>query len=266
MPTAAAISAGGAIIGGGLNALGSYFGQKAQTQYGEQAISAIQQMFQQSQQALNPFITGGQNAFSQLQQYLPTFTTPFGATPGSGPTGAVNPQSTLAALRATPGYQFALDQGLKSTTNAFTAQGLGGAGSGNLGKGLINYSEGLADTTYQQQFTNYLQQLQQQYGMFLGPSSVGAGAAGSLSQAAGQAGTGISNMLAGIGNAQAGALTAGASAIGGGISNAANAITLPALLQYMQSLRGGGGTAVAPFAGIAGNPYSSSYYGGSVSG
>lgn len=261
MPTAAAISAGGSVISGGLGALGSYLGGQAQTNYGGQAIAAIQQMFGQSQQALQPFITGGQNAFSQLQQYLPGWSTPFGATPGSGPGGQVNPQSTEAALRATPGYQFALDQGLKSTTNAFTAQGLGGAGSGNLQKGLINYSQGLADTTYQQQFQNYLAQNQQQYGMYAGPSQIGAGAAGSLSQAAGAAGSGISNMLAGIGNAQAGAYTSGLSSIGAGLGGAASAYTLPSLLQYLQTNRG-----TVPFAGTVGAPNGSAYYGGSVSG
>lgn len=259
MPTAAAISAGGSIISGGLGALGSYLGGQAQTNYGGQAISAIQQMFGQSQQALQPFITGGQNTFAQLQQYLPGWSTPFGAAPGSGPTGQVNPQSTEAALRATPGYQFALDQGLKSTTNAFTAQGLGGQGSGNLQKGLINYSQGLADTTYQQQFQNYLAQNQQQYGMYAGPSQLGAGAAGSLSQAAGSAGQNIGNMLAGIGNAQAGAYTSGLSSIGSGLQNAGNNYLQYNLLQ--QLMNRGGAAPSTPFAG-GGSPY----YGGSVSG
>jgi hypothetical protein len=264
MPVGAAIG-GGTAIAGGLGALGSYFGAQAQTQYGQQALQAVQQMFQQSQQALNPFIQGGQGAFNQLLQYLPSLTTPFGATPGSGPTGQVNPQQTQAALQATPGYQFTLGQGEQAATNALTAQGLGGGASGNLGKGLINYASGLADTTYQQQYQNWLQQNQQAYGMYSGASGIGEQAAGALASAAGQAGGQMSNVLQGIGQGQAGAFVGGANALGSGVQGVGSGVLLS---QLLSKLGGGSNPSAAgafPINGTSASPYTGFNFFGSGS-
>lgn len=63
---------------------------------------------------------------------------------GLGPQGAAGEQATLAA---TPGYQFAKQQGLDATKNAASASGL--ALSGNTLEGLDQFSTGLADSTYQ---------------------------------------------------------------------------------------------------------------------
>ncbi len=63
-------------------------------------------------------------------------------------------QAASNALSQTPGYQFALDQGLKATQNGFAAQGL--ASSGAAMKGGAQFAEGLASQTYNQQLQNYL--------------------------------------------------------------------------------------------------------------
>ncbi len=63
-------------------------------------------------------------------------------------------QAAANALSQTPGYQFALDQGLKATQNGFAAQGL--ASSGAAMKGGAQFAEGLASQTYNQQLQNYL--------------------------------------------------------------------------------------------------------------
>lgn len=68
--------------------------------------------------------------------------------------GSSDPAARQAALEATPGYQFTLDQGLKATQNGFAAQGL--ASSGAAMKGAATFATGLADSTYQQQLNNYL--------------------------------------------------------------------------------------------------------------
>lgn len=60
----------------------------------------------------------------------------------------------MAALAATPGYQFALDQGLKATQSGAAARGLGVSGASM--KGAAGYAQGLASQTYQQQFQNQL--------------------------------------------------------------------------------------------------------------
>lgn len=58
----------------------------------------------------------------------------------------------LAALEATPGYQFALNQGMKATERMAAKQGL--LGSGNMGAALSKYNQGLAQQTYQNQIAN----------------------------------------------------------------------------------------------------------------
>lgn len=220
MPIGAGISAAATVAGAGAQAWGASQAANAQTSASQQAIAAQQQMFNTANSALKPFYTGGAADFNTLNKDLPYLTTPFGATPGSGPTGAVNPAQVQAQLAATPGYQFALNQGLQASQNGFAAQGLGS--SGNAMKGAANYAEGLADTTYQQQFQNYLAQNQQNFNLLMGPSQLGAGAAGNLASAAGQAGAGVANSLTGMGNAQAGAYMAGTGAIANGLTGAGN--------------------------------------------
>ncbi len=60
---------------------------------------------------------------------------------------------TIENLEKTPGYQFTLDQGLKAVQNSYAAQGLGTSGAAM--KGAADYAEGLASTTYQNQFKNW---------------------------------------------------------------------------------------------------------------
>jgi hypothetical protein len=112
------IGIGGAIIGSGLLGAGaSIFGAGAQVTAEEAAINKMYQMYQQglgvAEGALNPFISAGQGALQQYQGALPGLTQPF----------------TAASLASTPGYQFTLGQGLKSTQNSFAAQGLGSSGA-----------------------------------------------------------------------------------------------------------------------------------------
>jgi hypothetical protein len=129
-------------------------------------------------------------------------------------------------LQKTPGYNFALRQGLKATQNAYSAQGLGQSGAAT--KGAINYAEGLANTTFQQQFQNFLQTQQQQFGQaftggstllstLLGQGGQGTSAAGALAgsalgfsgqttQSLGQAGAANASGAVGSANAWTGAL------------------------------------------------------------
>lgn len=63
-------------------------------------------------------------------------------------------QPTMAQLEQTPGYQWALDQGLRGTQNNLTKQGLGKSGPAVQAAG--KYAQGLASQTYQQQYGNYV--------------------------------------------------------------------------------------------------------------
>ena len=114
--------------------------------------------------------------------------------------------SIMDRLAQTPGYQFALQQGLQATQSGFAAQGLGQ--SGPALKGAAQYAEGLASTTYQQQLSNF-------FNLMSSGQSAAAGLGGLGLQSAGQAG-GFSTSGAA---ASAGGLVGATNALGGGALN-----------------------------------------------
>lgn len=77
-----------------------------------------------------------------------------------GAPGASN-AAIQSALESTPGYRFTLDQGLKSTQNSFAAKGL--ANSGAALKGAAGFATGLANSTYEQRLSDYLNSYNSQY-------------------------------------------------------------------------------------------------------
>ena len=233
---ATAASAANSIIGGSNAAQQAGQVQNAAAQ---QAADDTMQMFNTTQANLQPFISQGTTGNALLgyltgaNSNLPAGTTsPKGIGTGTLASGGLlaSPQAwnpTMAGLAATPGYQFTLQQGLQAAQNGFAAQGLGSSGAAE--KGAINYAEGLAGTTYQQQFQNYLSQSQlqlanqqQQYNMLGGLAQSGQNAAANLGNtglnSTGQAGgfstSGAAAQAAGIVGAQ-NATASGLNALGG---------------------------------------------------
>ncbi|MDB5595748.1 MAG: hypothetical protein JWM36_2709 [Hyphomicrobiales bacterium] len=131
---------------------------------------------------------------------------------------------TQANLEATPGYQFNLSQGLKSTQNSAAARGLGLSGAAM--KGAATYATGLADSTYQSQFNMDQTGKTNTFNKLLGASQLGENAAAQT----GSFGTTTANQIGqntiGAGNATAGAYMAGAN----GVASAANGVG-----NYMQN-------------------------------
>lgn len=210
MPVALGISgavSGAAALGGAvLQGSAAKEGAKLQADAANTASANTMAMFDKTQKNLAPFVSGGQNALTALQSLT-------GTGPGGNPLTAplTKPfQPTMEQLEQTPGYQFSKQQGLLATQNGFAAQGLGSSGAAL--KGAANYAEGLASTTYQQQFQNYLAQNQQIYSMLGGQATIGENAA---------AQTGTQGLAA---TGQAGQYgTAGAAAGAAGTVGAANA-------------------------------------------
>jgi hypothetical protein len=144
--------------------------------------------------------------------------------PASG--AATAPNSELSALENTPGYQFALTQGLESTQNGLAARGLGISGAAL--KGAASYAEGLAQNTYQ---TNLLQPLQ----------SLAAQGEAAAAQTGAQGTVGAANAGAGIigaGNASAAGIVGAGNAIAGAFGSAGNA---PLNYQLYSQLTNNGG-------------------------
>lgn len=198
----------------------------AQTQANAANNASAQQlaMFEQMRQSLQPFIGTGVNANSQLAALT-------GTNPGGNPLTAPLTkafQPTMAQLAATPGYQFSLQQGLEATQNSYAAQGLGASGAAQ--KGAANYAEGLAGTTYQQQFANYLQQNQQIYNMLGQQNSLGENAAAGAGNAGLSAASTAGNFSTSGAAATAGGTIGAANAFTAGVGGASNAASTAALL------------------------------------
>lgn len=223
----AAVSGAAALGGAVLQGNAAKSAADTQAQAANNAEAATMAQFNKTQQNLAPFISGGTNALTALQSLTGTGA---GGNPLTAPlTKPFAP--TEAQLEQTPGYQFTKQQGLLATQNGYAAQGLGSSGA--AAKGAANYAEGLASTTYQQQFQNYLAQNQQIYSMLGGLTTVGQNAAAMTGTqgltATGQAGQFGTAGAAASAAGQVGAANAGANALTGVANSGSNAALLLAL-------------------------------------
>ena len=109
-------------------------------------------------------------------------------------------------FQKTPGYEFALDQGIGAIDRS--ASSSGNLFSGETMKAAMGYGQGLAN----QEYGNYLNRLS-------GLAAGGQSAAGMTGAAAQNFGTGASNALGSIGNAQAAGAIGVGNALSNGISN-----------------------------------------------
>ena len=193
---------GASVVGAGASAYAASQAAGAQKKAASQAINAQQGYFDQSKQELQPFITGGQSAYSTLNNLL-----------GIGGNSSTM-QKTLENL---PGYQFTLGQGLKSTQSGYAARGL--ADSGGALKGAANYATGLANQGY----LGYVTGLQNS-------ATTGENAANALAGYGTQTGQGIGSNIIGAGNASAAAANTTGSAINSAAQNIGQYYTLTSIL------------------------------------
>lgn len=256
MPTGALIGGLGAAASAGASIYGSSKAADAQSQAAQSGNALLQGQYNQNSANLAPWMTSGANSNS-LVNYLTGASgqAPAGYGGAMGGQGALTAafQPTMAQLAQTPGYQFTLDQGLKSTQNSYASKGL--ASSGAAMKGTADYASGLASNTYQQQFQNYWGQNQNIYNMLTGQSTAGLQAASALASGGNALAQGQSNNLVGAGNAQAAAYNT----MGSSLGNAAQGIAGYGLLSNYLS----NGTAATPF-GYAGQQGSTTYGGQQV--
>lgn len=134
---------GGAVIGG----VASNQAAKKQANAAENAADMQADASAQIRADLNPYRQLGGKAINPLWAAM-------GYTINKNGQAVLNPNAALQQrfsfnpgdLTKTPGYQFALTQGLKNTNNALASQGLGLSGA--QAKGLSSFATGLADQTY----------------------------------------------------------------------------------------------------------------------
>lgn len=108
--------------------------------------------------------------------------------------------------------------------------------SGPEGKGMAQYAENLASTTYQQQFQNYWNQLNNIYNMYSGASTAGANAAAMTGQAGTSTAVSMGNALQSAGAAQAAGTVGAANALTGSLGNIGNLASTYALMNQNNPL------------------------------
>lgn len=282
--TAAVVGGVGSLVGGIVGSDASQSAANTQSDAARYTADLQNQQWQQTQKNLKPYLDLGSSAINPLLAAMGynvtknddgTYT--FGSTDPNNPlqqrfSYADFQAPTAAQAQSTPGYQFTLDQGLKSVQNSAAARGLGTSGAAM--KGAANYATGLADSTYNDVFNRALNTYNANLGKaqntfqtnyntaannvnrltgLVGSGQNAAATNGSLGAAA----TGnISNTLMSGANAQASGIIGGANALTnalGGIGNSA--------LTYGLLNNNAGGSSISPWsmarANLSGDPIGS---------
>lgn len=217
----AAAVVGGAVVGGVASNMAASKQAKSADKAAEQSAEAAAQM----REDLSPYNDLGKQSINPLLQAM-------GYSVDSQGNMVVNSNSPMqqrfefnpANLENTPGYQFTLQQGLKSTNNALAAQGLGLSGA--QAKGLSQYTTGLANQTYGDQYNRALSSFNTNYQVasnnvnnLQNLVNVGQNSAAQAGQQGVQAANNAGNYLTQGGNAQAAGITGTSNAINNGINN-----------------------------------------------
>lgn len=198
-PRVATAIIGSAVVGAGASIMGA----NAQADATKNASAQQMAMYQQTRKDLQPYQQFGQVGANMLQSQLPQLTAPI--------------TMDEATLRDTPGYQFNLQQGLKSVQNGAAARGLGASGAAM--KGAASYATGLADSTYQNQFANANTNNTNAYNRLMGVARLGENAAAQTGAYGTQTAQSIGNNTIQGGNAQAAGYLGAANALTNGVNN-----------------------------------------------
>jgi hypothetical protein len=241
------IAAVGAVGGAAISGSASKSAANTQADAANRAADLQNQQWEQTQANLKPYMDLGQSYINPLKSALsnPMLTQQFSA-------------PTEQQAQATPGYQFTLNQGLKSMQNSAAARGLGVSGAAM--KGAANYTTGLADSTYNDVFNRALQTFNTNYSSaannvnrLQSVVSNGQNAAATNGSLGAAAAGNIGNTLMSGANAQASGMVGSANALSGALNGIGNSAMTYGLLQ---NNAGGGGGVTNPTYGTtsSGNP------------
>lgn len=236
-------------VSAGANALGSLLGANAsnnaaqiQANAANNASQLTANMFNIQNQQQQPYRTAGYGALNTINSLMPGNYVQYDA--NGNPTGAgtgtgyLTNQFNASDLNAqlAPGYAFQLQQGQQANLNA--ANALGGRVGGNALQGLQNYTQGLAQTSYQNAFSNYQAQRQNIYNSLASIAGIGQTSQTQTGNLAQNANTTQAQLGVGGAAAQAAGQTGVASALTGGATGVANNLLLASLLGQNQSAAG----------------------------
>ena len=229
---------GGSVVSGMLGADAATSAADTQAGAARDATAAQRAMFDKTEANVAPWLEAGQSSLKDLMA---------GIQPGGQFDQTPYAPFTMDKFHSDPGYQFQLQEGQNALENKWSKTG--GPNSNNM-KGLIQFSQGLANTDYQQALNNYITQFQlgnqtkqQEFANIAGISAGGLGAALQEGQIGTNVGQSIGSNIIGAGNASAAGMVGAANAWTGAASNGYNQYLQQ---QYLQALNPGGGLGYDP--------------------
>lgn len=154
------VSAAAGLAGSAMSSSASRDAARTQSDSAKYSADLQDAQWQQTQQNLKPYLDFGSGAINPLQRAM-GYDANWNLDPNNILNQTFSAPSASEAAR-TPGYQFTLDQGLKSVQNSAAARGLGTSGAAM--KGAAQYATGLADSTYNDVFNRALQTFNTNYG------------------------------------------------------------------------------------------------------
>jgi len=217
------------LVGGG-TAAGAYYASEAAKKAAEQQAQAAQQGIDIVRSAADkgintlqtsadkaatfqqPFYNSGQNALTRLQKIL----------------GLAGQAPDFTEITNNPAYQFRLQQGNNAVQNS--AANAGNLFSGQTGKALTNYSQGLASTEYQNIINNLSGEATRGQNAGNQLSNIFQNTGVNQSNVGIQTGGAIADLLRSKGDAVASGTVGRTNAITGGVENLTNYLTRP--VQY----------------------------------
>lgn len=260
--TAGAVSGGSQLLGGIMGMFGANSAAKAQQEADQKAAGIAAQAGQEAQgyqtgqianeaKTASPYTTLGSTTANELTNAL----APGGAlTQGWNQTFSA---PTAAEAANTPGYQFQVQQGQNALQNSAAARG--GLLSTGTAKNLLNYTNGLASTNYQNTYNNALQTYNTNLGTFetnqnnlynrlSGATNTGLNAVNNLNSVQSSGTNALANTitgtaaqqgqdLMGAGQAQAAGTVGGTNALVGGLTGLGGTIGQGITLQSLLGAR-----------------------------
>jgi hypothetical protein len=209
-PTGTALVGSSALnlLGGSMQANAAQQAAQTQLQGTQYAADIQKQMFDTLNAQQAPYRAAGQTALTQIQNMLPYFTG----------------QPTAQDIQNIPGYQFGLNQGLGSVSQAANVASPGS----NVDTARQKFS---TDYLTQQLLPYYQSQQTNIYNRLASLAGLGQTAATSSGQVGQAAGSNLAQLAVGGANAVAGGQVGSANAIASGLGNIGNSAMLYSLLR-----------------------------------
>ena len=173
MPIGAIIGAGSSLVSGILGAGAAKKGAKEQAAAAEKARQIVEQNQNKALDFQNQIWSGTQAAEQPYQE--------LGATSANHLADLLSAgfkAPTLEEAEQSPGFQFRLGQGINALDKSAAARG--GLFTGTQGRALQDYGQGLAESTYQNDFQRALDTYMANYQSLLGGTDVGLTSTGQL--------------------------------------------------------------------------------------